>query len=106
MGEGGEDGPMTGMAGAGSMVRPHDIVLEIRGTIALATLPNPEALGLAAEGSAENGAAADAAEPAPAAVDEPAAPEAETPVSSFVMLGLTVPTEPIASSPLVASDSL
>ena len=77
MGEGGEDGPMAGMAGAGSMVRPHDIVLEIRGTIALATLPNAEALGLAAEGAAENGAAADAAEPAPAAVDEPAVPEAD-----------------------------
>lgn len=77
MGEGGEDGPMAGMAGAGSMVRPHDIVLEIRGTIALATLPNPEALGLAAEGSAENGAAVDASEPAPAAVDEPAVPEAD-----------------------------
>jgi hypothetical protein len=77
MGEGGEDGPMAGMAGAGSMIRPHDIVLEIRGTIALATLPNPEALGLAAEGSAENGAAADASEPAPAAVDEPAVPEAD-----------------------------
>ena len=77
MGEGGEDGPMAGMAGAGSMVRPHDIVLEIRGTIALATLPNPEALGLAAEGAAENGAAADASEPAPAAVDEPAVPEAD-----------------------------
>ena len=72
---GGEDGPMAGMAGAGSMVRPHDIVLEIRGTIALATLPNPEALGLAAEGAAESG---DAAEPVPAAVEEPAAPEADS----------------------------
>ena len=77
MGEGGEDGPMAGMAGAGSMVRPHDIVLEIRGTIALATLPNPEALGLATEGAADGGAAADASEPAPAAVDEPAVPEAD-----------------------------
>jgi len=75
MGGGGEDGPMAGMAGAGSMVRPHDIVLEIRGTIALATAPNPEALGLAAEGAADAGAAADAAEPAPAAVDEPAVSE-------------------------------
>ncbi len=74
MGGGGEDGPMAGMAGAGSMVRPHDIVLEIRGTIALATLPNPEALGLATEGAADGGAAADASEPAPAAVDEPAVP--------------------------------
>ena len=77
MGDGGEDGPMAGMAGAGSMVRPHDIVLEIRGTIALATLPNPEALGLAAEGAADAGAAADASEPAPAAVDEPAVSEAD-----------------------------
>jgi hypothetical protein len=93
MGGGGEDGPMAGMAGAGSMVRPHDIVLEIRGTIALATLPNPEALGLAAEGAADGGAAADAAEPAPAAVDEPAVPEADPAV------------EPAGAEPAAAVDA-
>jgi len=71
---GGEDGPMAGMAGAGSMVRPHDIVLELRGTIALATQPNPEALGLAAEGGGDAGG--DAADPLPAA-DTPPAQEAE-----------------------------
>jgi hypothetical protein len=78
MGGGGEDNAIPGMAGMGSMVRPHDIVLEIRGTIALATPPNPEALGLAAEGSdtAVGADAADQGEPVPA--DEaPAAPAAE-----------------------------
>jgi hypothetical protein len=71
---GGEDGPMAGMAGAGSMVRPHDIVIELRGTIALATPPNPEALGLAAEGAGDAGG--DAADPVPVA-DTPPAQEAE-----------------------------
>ena len=77
---GGEDGPMAGMAGAGSMVRPHDIVLELRGTIALATPPNPEALGLAAEGAGDAGdAGGDAADPVPAADTPPAQPAEPAP---------------------------
>jgi len=74
---GGEDGPMAGMAGAGSMVRPHDIVLELRGTIALPTPPSPEALGLAAEGAGDAGG--DAADPVPAADTPPAQPAEPAP---------------------------
>ena len=82
---GGEDGPMAGMAGAGSMVRPHDIVLELRGTIALATPPNPEALGLAAEGAGDAGG--DAADPVPAADTPPAQPAEPAPAEPAAVEG-------------------
>ena len=100
MGGGGEDSPMTGMAGVGSMVRPHDIVLELRGAIALATPPNPEALGLAAEGTTDAGAGADAADPAPAdeapAVPAPVVPAAADPADAGVPAAADAAAEPAA----------
>jgi len=100
MANGGEDGPMAGMAGAGSMVRPHDIVLEIRGTIALATPPNPEALGLPAEGAADAGA--DAVDVAPAADTPPvqeAEPAAVEPAAAGDAPAGDAPAEPAAAAP-------
>jgi len=73
---GGDESPMTGagMAGGG-MMRPNDVVLEIRGTIALATRPDKSALGLEADAV---DAAVDAADTEPAAdANAPAAPAAD-----------------------------
>ncbi|MFM7077695.1 MAG: hypothetical protein ACKO3G_16750 [Planctomycetaceae bacterium] len=71
-----------GMAGAETAVldplRPHDVIVEVRGTIALATPPDPTRLGLEADVVADPNAGGDAAapaadDPAPAPVAEPAA---------------------------------
>lgn len=101
MNAGGEDGPMAGMAGAGSMVRPHDIVLEIRGTIALATPPNPEALGLADEGGVEGAVdAPEAADPQPAADVPPAQtpePAAVDPAADAPADAGAAPADPAAA---------
>ena len=73
---GGGPGAMVGggAAGAGGLMRPHDIVLEIRGTIALATQPDPTALGLEVEGA---DATPDAAEPEPVVDEAAPAPPAD-----------------------------
>lgn len=75
----GMGGPPTGRgdgdsASSGPM-RPHDIVVEIRGTIALATPPDPAKLGLEADAVADPNAAGEPAEPDAAAAPEPAAGE-------------------------------
>ena len=65
MGGFGDDGQASGAAApTGGMVRPHDVVLEVRGTIALATQPDPAALGLESETA---DAAPDGNEPEPTA---------------------------------------
>lgn len=68
-----------GMDGAEMAVldplRPHDVIVELRGTIALATPPDPTRLGLEADVAADPNAGGDAA--APAADDPAPAPAAE-----------------------------
>lgn len=82
-GQAGQPGMRGGVdTSVATAMRPHDILVEIRGTIALATPPDPTRLGLEADAAAEPGPAADADNAAPQdSAPAAAAPTDEAPAA-------------------------
>ena len=93
----------AGMAAGGGM-RPYDVHIELRGTVALATRPNLVALGLEAEPDAAGQAEPEPDEPAavPAVPAADAPPAADEPVAAEPVAAEPVVDPPAAADPLPA----
>jgi len=92
-----------GMAGAEATVldpmRPHDVIVELRGTIALATPPDPARLGLEGDVAVDAGGGTDAAAPADEPVPAAPAPAAAAPVDAPAADAAPVDAAPGGAAP-------